>query len=336
MTSVVSPNVQIIAMPVPFSGSASWCASDRHLDAEQRRAHLGAEQRLVALVVGMGDQRDARGEQLGPRRLDQRRRRRRRPGGSAARGTRPAARGPRARPARPRCGSRRPTASAPRPGTPRRARGCAGTRAATRAPRRVADRRVGERPVDRQAEPAPQLLELLLVLDDEPRRTARRSSGGEIGIALLAAASRAARTPGSYGSVRVAAHAVVVLHAPLGGQPVVVPAHRVEDLAARACAGSGRWCRSACSRTREPMCSEPLTVGGGVSIEKISARARDAVEAVGAVGLPDRRPARLEPVERRLVGDAGHAPDCRRHLRAGPARHRRISSHHEPVTVPCS
>ncbi len=43
---------------------------DRHRHAEQRRHDLGAEQRLVALVVGMRDERDARGNQLGPRRLD--------------------------------------------------------------------------------------------------------------------------------------------------------------------------------------------------------------------------------------------------------------------------
>ena len=70
VTSVMSPKVQIIAMPVPFSGRPAWWASDRHLDAEQRRAHRRAEQRLVALVVGVGDQRDARGEQLGPGGLD--------------------------------------------------------------------------------------------------------------------------------------------------------------------------------------------------------------------------------------------------------------------------
>ena len=72
---------------------------------------------------------------------------------------------------------------------------------------------------------------------------------------------------------------------------------------ARASAGSGRSCRSATYPNTEPMCSEPLTVGGGVSIEKISARVFDAVEAVGAVGLPARGPLLLEPVERRLLRD---------------------------------
>ena len=72
---------------------------DRHLDAEQRRPHGRAEQRLVALVVGVGDQRDAGGQQLGPGGLDVapgRTGRRRRSGGR-----RRGARGPRARPARP-------------------------------------------------------------------------------------------------------------------------------------------------------------------------------------------------------------------------------------------
>ena len=69
-TSVVSPNVQIIAIPEPFSGSARRCASTGTRAREQRRHDLGAEQRLVALVGGMRHQRDARGEQLGARRLD--------------------------------------------------------------------------------------------------------------------------------------------------------------------------------------------------------------------------------------------------------------------------
>jgi hypothetical protein len=44
---------------------------DRDLDVEQRRADGAAEQRLVALVVGVGDQRDAGGDQLRPGGLDE-------------------------------------------------------------------------------------------------------------------------------------------------------------------------------------------------------------------------------------------------------------------------
>ncbi len=75
----------------------------RDLDAEDRRGDGGAEQRLVALVVGVRDQRDGRrgSARDGSSRCTAVRRqwRGRRPGGRR-RGTR----GPRARPARPRSG----------------------------------------------------------------------------------------------------------------------------------------------------------------------------------------------------------------------------------------
>ena len=41
-----------------------------HLDAEHGRGHGRAEQRLVALVVGVRDEGDARGDELGTARLD--------------------------------------------------------------------------------------------------------------------------------------------------------------------------------------------------------------------------------------------------------------------------
>ena len=138
VTSVVSPNVQIIAMPDPFSGSASSCATIGTRDVEQRRDGVGAEQRLVARVVGVGDERDARGEQLGAGGLDDRAARPRsvhRPGRSAAGGTRQGSRGRRARPARRRCACRRPTASATRSGRRGPARAGAGSRTATCAAR---------------------------------------------------------------------------------------------------------------------------------------------------------------------------------------------------------
>ena len=134
------------------------------LDVEQRRADRGAEQVLVALVVGVRDERDARGEQLGAGGLDVDRRRRRR-GGTRPGGRRPGSRGPRARPARPRSGTSRPTGpgasawyASPRARLRRNA--CWATARARRD-----DGLVGVRPVDRQAEPAPQRLELPLVLD---------------------------------------------------------------------------------------------------------------------------------------------------------------------------
>ena len=103
VTSVRSPNVQHMAMPAPLSISASGVRDHRDLDAEDRRGDGGPEQRLVALVVGVRDQRDDAGDQLGPGRLDRRPCRRpgggRRPGGRRRR-----SRAPRARPGRPRSG----------------------------------------------------------------------------------------------------------------------------------------------------------------------------------------------------------------------------------------
>ena len=59
VTSVMSPNVQIIAMPLPFFGIGQRMRPHRHAHAEERRDDVLAEQRLVPLVVGMRDERDA-------------------------------------------------------------------------------------------------------------------------------------------------------------------------------------------------------------------------------------------------------------------------------------
>ena len=101
----------------------------------------------------------------------------------------------------------------------------------------VVDRLVGAGPVDRQPEATEQPLEGLFVLDreldaqfdevgsaDGDRRTladgfrvAGIVGGGEVGV---------------VGQRRVAADTEVVLNTTFGGQAVVVPSHRVEDLAA--------------------------------------------------------------------------------------------------------
>ncbi len=51
-------------------GIGELVRDDRHLDVEQRRPDSAAEERLVARVVGMGDDRNARGDELGASRLD--------------------------------------------------------------------------------------------------------------------------------------------------------------------------------------------------------------------------------------------------------------------------
>ncbi len=89
-TSVVSPNVQIIAMPEPFSGSASGCASTGTVTPNSGVVTVGAEAGLVPLVVGVRDQRDARRDQLGPRGLDDDVAADRRRRGTRSRGTPPA------------------------------------------------------------------------------------------------------------------------------------------------------------------------------------------------------------------------------------------------------
>ena len=64
VTSVTSPNVQIIAMPLPFSGSASACALTGTSTPNSGVIDRPAEQRLVPLVIRVRDQRDARRNQL--------------------------------------------------------------------------------------------------------------------------------------------------------------------------------------------------------------------------------------------------------------------------------
>ena len=88
-------------------GLGQGVRQDGDLDVEQRRADRGAEQVLVALVVGVRDERDARGEQLGAGGLDVDRAAVavERDPVERARGSR----GPRARPGRPRSGTSRPT-----------------------------------------------------------------------------------------------------------------------------------------------------------------------------------------------------------------------------------
>ena len=75
----------------------------RDLDPEDRAGDGAAEQRLVALVVGVRDQRDHRGDQLGAGGLDEERRTRT-AGGTRPGGRRRRTRAPRARPGRPRSG----------------------------------------------------------------------------------------------------------------------------------------------------------------------------------------------------------------------------------------
>ena len=211
----------------------------RNLDVEERRAHGRAEQRLVALVVGVGDERDARREQLGPGGLDVD------VAGAVGLVERDAVVGGRLV-AVLELGLRDGGAEVDVPERRRhRLIGLAALEVAQEgelagAHRLVRDRAVGLGPVDAQAELAQQRLEVLLVLDGERLAqldevaAAHRDLVGRAAALVVAALVRGSEA-GVVRQRRVAAHAVVVLHAALGRQAVVVPAHRVEHrLAAHA------------------------------------------------------------------------------------------------------
>ncbi len=114
VTSVTSPNVHTMAMPVPFSGSASSCAIDGH-----RGRRTVASTTVAPTTRGssssdrMRDEGHARGDQLGARRLDLDRAAVFPLKTDAVRG--PRSRGPRSLPGRRQSGSRPPTSSALRP-----------------------------------------------------------------------------------------------------------------------------------------------------------------------------------------------------------------------------
>ena len=65
--------MQHIAMPAPLSGSAAGCASTGISTPKTGEVTVVPNSALVALVVGVRDQGDARGDQLGAGRLDRRR-----------------------------------------------------------------------------------------------------------------------------------------------------------------------------------------------------------------------------------------------------------------------
>ncbi len=296
--------MQTITRPVPLSCSTSGCVRTGTRVPNSGVSASPPDQVAVALVVGVGEQRHARRDQLRARRLDQRLAgsavgRRARSGRGASR---PGARGPRARPGRRPSGSRRPTASAPPAGRPRRARAGRGRSAGRSAARacRSSCRSSTSRPTGPSARhSASKACSSLSV-------SCRQSStkfGREIDIGSFSEGSVGGDEVRVVGDRRVAAHAEVVLHATLGRQAVVVPAHRVEDLPA----------------AHPPVARHGVGVRVGEDVPDVQraahrrrrrvdredalARGR-AVEAIGAVALPGRAPLLLEAVQRRALGDA--------------------------------
>ena len=213
---------------IPFGGRVG---QDRHVDPEEGRGRGAAEQRLVALVVRVGDQGHARRQQLRPRRLDI--------DGLAV----PAAERKPVPGARVlailqlRLGHGRAETDIPQGG----GLGLVGHAALQQAQERelgdalstLADGGVGHRPVHRQAQPPPQPLEGLLVLGGQLFAQLDKVAAGDVGRALLLAPDGLGRGEGRViGQRWVTPHAEVVLHPALGGQPVVVPAHGVEHVLA--------------------------------------------------------------------------------------------------------
>jgi hypothetical protein len=162
-------------------------------------------------------------------------------------------------------------------------------------------------PVDRQTEPLQESFEDLFVdLDEfvaEFEEVRARDGDRVVVLGRIPAERRFESLDVVLGGV--APHAVVVLHATLGGQAVVVPAHRVEDrLAAHALvAGDDVGVGVA-----EHVAHVQRAAHGGrrrVDGEHALAIYR-RVETVRAIGVPLGGPAVLDAVERRLVGDVRH------------------------------
>ena len=163
------------------------------------------------------------------------------------------------------------------------------------------DRRVLLGPVDGQSERAPQALEDLLVLLDQLVAQLDEVAAADRHLVLRVRVLRR-RVVGVVRERGVTADAVVVLHASLGGQPVVVPAHRVEDLAATHALVPGDQVGV---RVREHVADVERTGDRrrrGVDRVDLVARLA-AIEAVRSLLLPALRPCGLQAFEHGLVGN---------------------------------
>ena len=181
---------------------------------------------------------------------------------------------------------------------------------------------VGLRPVDGEAHAAPELLEDDLVLNGEALAEFDEVLAGDRDLLLGIRIDR--RFEGRVvREAGVAADAVVVLHAALGRQAVVVPAHRVENLEAAHALVAGD---AVGVRVREHV---PDMQGAADrrrgSVDRVDVGADlGAIEAVGALLLPYPGPRGLDAIEGGLVGQAvgTHGPQsylrcCRTRLSGG-------------------
>ena len=289
---------------VHFGGRVS---QNRHLDLEQRGVDFLAEVLLVTFVIRVGDQRGASGQQLGAGGLD------------VDWGAVLKAESHFVVEARVFAGLKLGLSHCGLEGHVPQAGGillvglAAGKVAQegllSHAPRVLADGVVGLRPVDGQAQLAPQGLEQLLILGGELLAQFDEVLAGNrhliLGIDLLAIGALERRLEVRVvGEGHVHAHAVVVLHAALGGQAVVVPAHRVEHvIAAHALVARNH----VGVRVGEHVTHVQRTGNGGRrGVDGVDGLTVAGVaEFVGAVFVPDGAPLVLKPVHADLVGQRG-------------------------------
>ena len=166
------------------------------------------------------------------------------------------------------------------------------------APTALVDRGVQVRPIDRQTETPEEIFEDLLVLVREflAQLDEVRTRNGDRLVVLGRVATEGRLEPGLIRDARVAANAEEVLDATLGGQTVVVPAHRIEDrLAAHAVeAGEGVGVRVG----EHVAHVERATHRGRRGVDRVHSRTRRRIiEAIGAGGLPGLDPLTLDAFE---------------------------------------
>ena len=197
---------------------------------------------------------------------------------------------------------------------------------------RLVNRRVGQRPVHRQPQIAPEVLERLLVFlreavaqfDEVPPRN-RNGRLRRLGRRLEVGIVRRRR---------IAPHAVVVLHPALRRQAVVVPPHRVEDLTAPHPLVSryrvGMRIREDVSDVQRTAHRRRRRVDAEYFVPTLR-----VVEVVYAGAVPLFQPLRLDAVQRRLLryiecheNHPKFGSACpRRHLWVTLPSNRRLSNH---------
>ncbi len=284
----------------PFGGVSQLVRDHRHLDTEHRRADDLAEERLVAVVVRMGNQRHASRQQFGPGGLDEHRLAVEPPEAEAVVGPGDLA------VFQLRLGYRSAEGHVPQGGCFGLV-GLAACEVAEERPlaggaARVGDGLVEQIPVDAEADAPPNLLEGFLVGGDQLDAQLDEVAPGAWDLALeLRSVESPTLVPrrlevGVVGEAGIATDPEVVLGAPFRGQAVVVPAHGVEHRLA----------------------PHPLEAGDGVGLHVTEHRAhvqaardrrrrrvdredpvaaRGAVEGVDTGGRPAVIPLGLQPLQ---------------------------------------